>query len=103
MLMKVNFDKNVKTYKGDDMIDSATNAPLSMRDYVCGCLFLCPETFSADDKYAAWKILNKVKRGGETDISSEEASLIKKICAPRSTGGIYGQLVDAIEGKEDTL
>ena len=101
--MRVNFNKTIKTYKGTGMIDQSTNRPLLMSDYVCGCLFLCPENYSADDKYAAWKLLNKIKADGETEITSEEASLIKKICAERSSAGIYGQVVDAIEGKEDVL
>ena len=102
-LMRVNFNKTVKTFKGADMIDQSTGEPLSMRDYVRGCLFLCPENYSADDKYAAWKILNKINADGEADITSEEASLIKRICAERSSAGIYGQVVDTIEGKEDAL
>lgn len=100
-IMKVDFNKMIKTYKGEDMIDSSTNKPLSMRDFLCGCLFLYQDSTTPDEKYMAWKLLNKINVPGRVDITVEEAALIKKASSPRSQAGIFGQIVDTIEGKED--
>lgn len=98
--MRINFNKTVKTFKGEDMIDASTKGTLTLRDLVCGSLFLCPENTPAEDKYSAWKLIQKINVEGEVEITTEEGSLIKKICSLRCCAGVYGQLVDIIEGKE---
>lgn len=98
--MKVNFNKMIKSFKGEDMIDASTNKPLSMRDFLCGCLFLYQDSAIPDEKYKAWKLLHKINTDGSVDITVEEAALIKKVSSPRSQAGIFGQIVDTIEGED---
>lgn len=108
--MKVNFNNAFKNYKGEEILvkketiekdgqKKIVEVPQLIKDTVCQCLFTCGENFTQEEKYKAYKlnqsIVNSTK---DVEISTEDASLIKKVCCGSLTAGAYGQISDLIEG-----
>lgn len=57
-------------------------------------------TLTPDEKYKCWKISQKIIAKPEAvDLDADDIVLIKKITAPSLSAGIYGQIVDLLEGK----
>ena len=90
--MKVNFNKTFSTYNGED-------SQQSIKDAVCKGLYAAGDGVSADDKMIAYRLnLKIIPATKEVEITTEEASLIKRLCEKTLVAGAYGQIVDLIEG-----
>lgn len=107
--MKVNFNKVLKDYKGQDSYrnvevikDGKKEIEMQcqlIKDLVCQALFACSEGLTSDEKYRSYKLnLFIILSMEDIEISSEDATLIKKVCDKFLTAGAYGQVVDLIEG-----
>lgn len=92
--MKVNLNKSFKDFKGKEI-------GVMIADEVGKILFNMGTSgnMSADEKYMAYKLCNKVCQCGEIDLSAEEAAFIIKACGETLTAGAYGQVRDLIENK----
>lgn len=55
------------------------------------------DNVSGDNKYMAYKIGRKLSNG-DSDYTAEELAFIKEIAAKTLAAGLYGQIVDLIEG-----
>lgn len=97
--MKVNFNQSFKDFKGNEVKVNGKTALIS--DEVGKILFNIGTSgsnpLSADEKYMAYKLCNRISKGGEVEITSEEAAFIVKACSETLTAGAYGQVRDLIE------
>lgn len=93
--MKVNFNQSFKDFKGNKI-------GVTIADEVGKVMFNISTTgnnpLSADEKYMAYKLCNKMCAEGETEINADEAAFIVKVCGEYLTAGAYGQVRDLIEG-----
>lgn len=92
--MKVNFNQSFKDFKGNEI-------GVMISDEIGKVLFNLSTSnktpLSADEKYMAYKLCNKVC-SGETEVSAEEAAFILRVSGEFLTAGAYGQVRDLIEG-----
>lgn len=114
-IMKVNFNKAFKNYKGEDSLIEVEvlkdgkkvieKQPQMISDLVCRCLF-SGETIertgdAAKDnanKLTAHSLCMRIIRAkGAIEITTEEATLIKQSVSSLNAGG-YAQIVNLIEG-----
>lgn len=97
--MKVNFNQSFKDFKGNEV--KVNGQAVLILDEVGKILFNMGTSgnMSADEKYMAYKLCNKVCQCGEIDLSAEEAAFIIKACGETLTAGAYGQVRDLIENK----
>lgn len=95
--MKVNFNVPFKNYKGKE-----TNEIVGEK--VAEALFCAgsnSDKISNENKYKAYKICRKISEAiCEVEISTDEATLIKEICAGYLVAGGYGQICELIEGEK---
>ena len=95
--MKVNFDTKVKDFQGNDLKDNGKE--LVIKDIVCRYLYLCGDGFTADEKYEAYKLMQKILLSTDkVEIEDKESILIKKACEKFLSAGAYGQIVDLLKG-----
>ena len=91
--MKVNFNQSFKDFKGNEI-------GVMISDEIGKVLFNLSTSnktpLSADEKYMAYKLCNKVC-SGETEVSAEEAAFILRVSGEYLTAGAYGQIRDLIE------
>ena len=97
--MKVNLNQSFKDFKGNEV--KVNGQAVLISDEVGKILFNMGTSgnMSADEKYMAYKLCNKVCQCGEIDLSAEEAAFIIKACGEQLTAGAYGQVRDLIENK----
>ena len=96
--MKVNLNKRFRDFKGNE-----TNGIIS--DKVAEALYSAgaiPEwAIKREDKFRAYKLCQQIINSqGIIEIESEDATLIKDVCANFLTAGAYGQVHELIEGGE---
>ena len=93
--MKVNFNQSFKDFKGKEI-------GVMISDEIGKVLFNLSTSnntpLSADEKYMAYKLCNRISQGGETELTSEEAAFILRASGEFLTAGAYGQVRDLIEG-----
>lgn len=92
--MIVNFNQSFKDFKGNEI-------GLKISDEIGKMLFNISTSnknpLSADEKYMAYKLCNRICSGGETELTSEESAFIVRVCGEYMTAGAYGQVKDLIE------
>ncbi len=97
--MKVNFNQSFKDFKGNEVKVNGKTVMIS--DEVGKILFNMGTSgnspMSADEKYMAYKLCNRISQTGDVDITSEESVFILKACSESLTAGAYGQIRDLIE------
>lgn len=92
--MKVNFNVPFKNYKGQETKEI-------IADKVSEALYALGSEVGNDRKYSAYKVCKRINESpSEVEISTEEATLVKDVCAEFLVAGGYGQVCDLIEGKE---
>lgn len=97
-MAKVNFNKVLKDCFGKDIV--VNGEPQNLKEAVCIRLFSAGEGFSDEEKWNAYKVMNRIAASdGTVEIEDKESVLIKKICGRTLTAGSYGQLVDALTGE----
>ena len=97
--MKVNFNQSFKDFKGTEI--KAGGNPVLISDEVGKVLFNVGMTanvpLSADEKYMAYKLCNRITSGNEVELTMEEGAFVLRVCGEHMTAGAYGQIRDLIE------
>ena len=94
--MKVNFNKPLKTFRGEDMKDEVGKVQV-IKDIVCARLYSSGDEMNEDEKYESYKLMTRINAAdGDMDISDKESILIKKCCNRTLTAGAFGQIFDLL-------
>ena len=94
--MKVNFNKPLKTFKGEDMKDEFVKVKI-IKDIVCARLYSSGDDMNQDEKFEAYNLMTRINAAeGELDISDKESVLIKKCCDKTLTAGAFGQIFNIL-------
>ena len=100
--MKRNLNKPI-VYVDGKTIKNENQAGVMAADLVARGLFEVSGssvTLTPDEKYKCWKISQKIIAKPEAvELEADDIVLIKKITAPSLSAGIYGQIVDLLEGE----
>lgn len=103
--MKVNLNRNLLDFKGQEVVELVNGKEKKkfLRDMVAEALFAAgsnpKKELEMGKKLRAYKMLQQViNNRGVLDIETEDATLLKEICADFFTAGAYGQIYDLIEG-----
>ena len=93
--MKLNMNKNFIALKGEPMKEKI-NETIAM--YMFSLSQVAGNPATREQKLKAYNINKKINDNpSEVDITTEEASFIKDVCAENLTAGAYGQIEDLIE------
>lgn len=96
LVMKVNFNKPLKTFKGEDMKDEFGKVQI-IKDIVCARLYSSGDDMNQDEKFEAYNLMTRINAAeGELDISDKESVLIKKCCDKTLTAGAFGQIFNIL-------
>lgn len=94
--MKVNFNKPLKTFRGEDMKDEFGKVQI-IKDIVCARLYSSGDEMNEDEKYESYKLMTRINAAdGDMDISDKESLLIKKCCNKTLTAGAFGQIFELL-------
>lgn len=98
--MKVDFNCVFKNYNGEDILSKGV--PVKVSSYLANTLFnlsaIDGKSLTAEEKYMAYSLCKRIANAdGEVEITTEEASFIKKVCASQLSAGAYGFITDIIE------
>lgn len=103
--MKVNLNRNLLDFKGQEAIELVNGKERKkvLRDMVAEALYAAginqQKSMEMAKKLRAYKMLQQIiNNRGVLDIETEDATLLKEICADFFTAGAYGQIYDLIEG-----
>lgn len=103
--MKVNLNRNLLDFKGQEAIELVNGKEKKkvLRDMVAEALYAAginqQKGMEMAKKLRAYKMLQQIiNNRGVLDIETEDATLLKEICADFFTAGAYGQIYDLIEG-----
>ncbi len=94
--MKVDLNKKFKDFMGQETKEVIANK-VAEALYSAGAI---PEwAIKREDKFRAYKLCQQIiNNAGVIEIESEDATLIKDVCANFLTAGAYGQIHELIEG-----
>ena len=107
--MKVNLNRNLLDHKGQEAVElvDGKERKKSLRDMISEALYATGMNaqlgMDMAKKLRAYKMLQQIiNNRGVLDIETDDATLLKEICAECFTAGVYGQIYDLIEkgGKE---
>lgn len=106
--MRVNFNVQLKDFDGQPMVDEKGN-PLVIRNLVGKSLFVgngIKKTGNADidedNRFKAYLLSQRVMAStGEIDLSPEELVLIKQSASTFQGAGVYAQIRELVDKKED--
>ena len=94
--MKVNFNKPLKTFRGEDKKDEFGKDQI-IKDIVCARLYSSGDDMNQDEKFEAYNLMTRINAAeGELDISDKESVLIKKCCDKTLTAGAFGQIFNIL-------
>ena len=103
--MKINLNRPLLDFKGNEAIKVVNGKEVkhSLRDMVSEALYAAginqQKSMEMAKKLRAYKMLQQIiNNRGVLDIETEDATLLKEICADFFTAGAYGQIYDLIEG-----
>lgn len=103
--MKVNLNKNLLDFEGKEAIElvNGKERKKSLREMVSEALYAAgmnsQKGIDMQKKLKAYKMLQQIiNNRGVLDIETEDATLLKEVCAEFFTAGVYGQIYDLIEG-----
>jgi hypothetical protein len=93
--MKLNFNKRFLDAKGNETQEVISEV-LQQILYSAGAnekIALNP-----DEKYSAYKLMQRLAPDSEVELTIEEASFLKKLAGAVLMAGAYGQIHDLLEG-----
>ena len=95
--MKVNFNVNAVDFSGNEI--KLNGESVNMSDEIQKILFFAGagDGMSNEDKYLAYKLGRKIANN-EQEYTTEELSFIKAQAGKTLAAGVYGFLIDLIEG-----
>lgn len=98
--MKVNFNVSANYFSGSPLV--VLGKEVNIAEELGKTMFFYGnnEQASIDEKYKAYKIGQKLSNG-DTEYTAEELSFIKEMAGRSLAAGVYGQIVDLIEGVRD--
>ena len=104
--MEVNFNHDYKDCFGNKILEenSKESIPKAIWRHLAFSLFnlssVGPEALDGKDKYMAYSLSYRIAENPESvEMTTEEASFLKKVCACLLSAGAYGQVEDIIEGR----
>ena len=98
--MNVNFKKKIMWLNGIPAKDINSKGDAWFNETVCQMLYGAEQGCTQEEKYRAYRIMQRIERDPEhVELSHEDAVLVKRITGEKLTAGAYGQLVDMLEGK----
>lgn len=94
--MKIDLNKKFKDFKGQETKEVIADK-VAEALYSAGAI---PEwSIKREDKFRAYKLCQQIiNNKGVIEVESEDATLIKDVCANFLTAGAYGQIHELIEG-----
>lgn len=98
--MKRNFKVALKDFKGNELKDEKGNIQM-MSDFVGIKLYALGgnQQASPELKMRAYQLMKRMQQGAEhLELETEDAQLIKDIAKESCIAGIYGQVVETLEG-----
>ena len=103
--MKINLNRPLLDFKGNEAIKVVNGKEVKqyLRDMVSEALYAAgsnpQQGLDMSKKLRAYKMLQQIiNNRGVLDIETEDATLLKEICADFFVSGAYGQIYDLIEG-----
>ena len=103
--MKINLNRPLVDFKGNEAIKVVNGKEVKqyLRDMVSEALYAAgsnpQQGLDMSKKLRAYKMLQQIiNNRGVLDIETEDATLLKEICADFFVSGAYGQIYDLIEG-----
>ena len=95
-MKKVDLNKNFLDYRGNETKERIADK-VAEALYSAGAI---PEwAIKREEKWRAYKLCQQIiNNKGVIEIESEDATLIKEVCANFLTAGEYGQIHELIEG-----
>lgn len=96
--MKVNLNQAFKDFKGNDILVGGKAALLSEEIGKTLYMYGVESKASADEKYMAYKLCNRIMASDIVELTLDEASFIVRICGERFSAGAYGQIRELLEG-----
>lgn len=97
--MKRNFNRVIRDFDGQPL-KNAGGKEEKMGELIARQLFAVNYGKNADEKLRAYKLCNKLVSNPENaEITTEDATMIKEVMAGTCAAGLYGQVVDLIEGE----
>lgn len=99
--MKVNFNVTATDFCGKPLMMFGKEVDLA--EELSKSMFFVGsngDNVSPEDKYLAYKIGQKLANG-DTTYTTEELTFIKNTAAKTLAAGVYGQVVDIIEGGKE--
>ena len=104
--MKVNFNKEFVDCFGKTITEKRNghDVPSRIWESLARALFnlsvLGGTPVSQDEKYTAYSLSKRIAGNPtEVELSTEEASFLKRVCAEQLSAGAYGIVADIVEGK----
>ena len=103
--MKKNLKKGLFYLNGEALTEKkdGTDTPILICDVLARAMFEVSTSagLSPSEKYQAFKISQRIVANPEAvDLESADVVLIRKVIAPSFSAGVYGQIVDLLEGKD---
>ena len=104
--MKVNFKKEFVDCFGKTITEkkNGQETPLQIWESLARSLFnlsiLGGAPVSKEEKYTAYTLSKRIAGNpSEVELTTEEASFLKRVCAEQLSAGAYGIVADIVEGK----
>ena len=104
--MKVNFKKDFVDCFGKPITEkkNGQDTPLQIWESLARSLFnlsiLGGAPVSQEEKYTAYSLSKRIAGNpSEVELTTEEASFLKRVCAEQLSAGAYGIVADIVEGK----
>lgn len=104
--MKVNFNNEFVDCFGKTITEkkNGQETPLQIWESLARALFnlsiLEGKPVSQDEKYTAYSLSKRIAGNpSEVELTTEEASFLKRVCAEQLSAGAYGIVADIVEGK----
>lgn len=95
--MKVNFNKSFADCFGKELSEKK-NVAEQLGMYLFNLSHLGGSPLSGEQKYMAYSLCRRICSNPDVvEMSTEEASFLKEVCAEVFSSGAYGQIVDIIE------
>ena len=106
MIMKVNFNKKFVDCFGNPITEKRNGKDVAIEiwERLAFSLFnlstLAGTPISQEEKYIAYRLSNSIaKCPSEVELTTEEATFLKRVCAEQLSSGAYGIVADIIESK----
>lgn len=96
--MKVSFDKPFVGFDGKPLLDNGN--PVIIGERLGFLLFnistLNNQQIAMDKKFIVYKLMQKIQKGGEIEITDEEKDILKQVSADSFSVGAYGQIMEIL-------